>query len=166
MYGLFVANIANTWMSDRPCTVFDLFTWIICVYIFMCKCVGLLYSSDTCPVLPSLYIVLNCVLHMWFLALRLTRQEHSAPTLGDMIEKVLPGKWQPVSKTYSNTFHSCIILKKRHRMTNIETKMWNWNKKWKSVFAPSLQSLFFLKSSLWFKIILTQNRMIKSFSNG
>lgn len=30
--------------------------------------------------------------HVWFLALRLTRQEHSAPTLGDMIEKVLPGK--------------------------------------------------------------------------
>lgn len=40
----------------------------------------------------SLHILLNCVLHMWFLALRLTRQEHSAPTLGDMIEKVLPGK--------------------------------------------------------------------------
>lgn len=35
---------------------------------------------------------LNFVLHIWFLALRLTRQEHSAPTLGDMIEKVLPGK--------------------------------------------------------------------------
>lgn len=54
----------------------------------------MLDDSDTQTLVlnPSLYILLNCVLHMWFLALRLTRQEHSAPTLGDMIEKVLPGK--------------------------------------------------------------------------
>lgn len=45
-----------------------------------------------CPVLPPMYALLNLALHMWFLALRLRRQELSAPTLGDMIEKVLPGK--------------------------------------------------------------------------
>lgn len=61
--------------------------------VFLCVCVcwmtmKLRHLSGT----TSLYILLNCVLHMWFLALRLTRQEHSAPTLGDMIEKVLPGK--------------------------------------------------------------------------
>lgn len=35
-----------------------------------------------------------CSLYVWFLALRLIRQEQSAPTLGDMIEKVLPGELQ------------------------------------------------------------------------
>lgn len=56
--------------------------------VFVCVYVHLLDDAEP----ASLYIFLNCVLHMWFLALRLTRQEHSAPTLGDMIEKVLPGK--------------------------------------------------------------------------
>lgn len=65
---------------------------VLCVCVCVCSCVGLRRSSNMCPALPPLYVLLNCVLHMWFLALRLTRQEHSAPTLGDMIEKVLPGK--------------------------------------------------------------------------
>lgn len=60
--------------------------------VFVCACVLQRRSSDICPVLAPLYVFLNCVLRMWFLALRLTRQEQSAPTLGDMIEKVLPGK--------------------------------------------------------------------------
>lgn len=51
-----------------------------------------LYTHMTDDNETQMYPLLNCVLHMWFLALRLTRQEHSAPTLGDMIEKVLPGK--------------------------------------------------------------------------
>lgn len=64
----------------------------LCEWCETLGCIGLSGSSDLCPVLPPKNILLNCILHVWFLALRLTRQEHSAPTLGDMIEKVLPGK--------------------------------------------------------------------------
>lgn len=44
----------------------------------------------------NFFIMCNYFSMCDFLALRLIRQEHSAPTLGDMLEKVLPGNsfWQ------------------------------------------------------------------------